>query len=303
VHFCGGRKATFYCILRDHWKIWKIVSASQKALENIVFLHGVYYWKCWCAWTIAFYSQFSALNEPTQPIGYCSPRSVEDVVQDVTTIELPHQRQRCYSDAFSTASTDLIFDYCKMDSCSGKKGRTHTYSACKMFFVGKHFLSVSGFLKKTEKQATHSSAGYYNNWCANDVITTNRSKTHRRSALPGRQTIWSCYLLRHAIKTSRAITTAIDMPKGASPSTSPFSTKVRPSRGLVVNASASVLVDRVFLAGPYQDFVNWYCSLLTRRTVYGRAVGTTTRTRNKPSEKWTQKLYKLSPGAVKPFWL
>jgi len=25
------------------------------------------------------------------------------------------------------------------------------------------------------------------------------------------------------------------------------------------------------LAGSYQDLVNWYCSLLTRRTVYGRA--------------------------------
>ena len=38
------------------------------------------------------------------------------------------------------------------------------------------------------------------------------------------------------------------------------------------------------LAGSYQDLVNWYCSLLTRRTVYGRAAGNTPRTQNQPSE-------------------
>jgi len=38
------------------------------------------------------------------------------------------------------------------------------------------------------------------------------------------------------------------------------------------------------LAGSYQDLVNWYCSLLTRRTVYGRAAGNTIRTHNQPSE-------------------
>jgi len=32
------------------------------------------------------------------------------------------------------------------------------------------------------------------------------------------------------------------------------------------------------LAGSYQDHVNWYCSLLTRRTVCGRAAGNTPRT-------------------------
>jgi len=34
-------------------------------------------------------------------------------------------------------------------------------------------------------------------------------------------------------------------------------------------------------AGSYQDLVNWYCSLLTRRTVCGRAAGNTLRTQNR----------------------
>ena len=38
------------------------------------------------------------------------------------------------------------------------------------------------------------------------------------------------------------------------------------------------------MAGSYQALVNWYCSLLTRRTVYGRAAGNTIRTQNQPSE-------------------
>jgi len=48
----------------------------------------------------------------------------------------------------------------------------------------------------------------------------------------------------------------------------------------VVSASASVLVGpRVRLsAGSYQDLINWYCSLLTGRTVCGRAAGNTPRT-------------------------
>jgi len=37
-------------------------------------------------------------------------------------------------------------------------------------------------------------------------------------------------------------------------------------------------------AGSYQDFANWYCSLLTRRKVCGRAAENTPRTQNKPSE-------------------
>ena len=37
-------------------------------------------------------------------------------------------------------------------------------------------------------------------------------------------------------------------------------------------------------AGSYQDFVDWYCSLLTRRTVCGRAAGNTPRTQNKASD-------------------
>ena len=38
------------------------------------------------------------------------------------------------------------------------------------------------------------------------------------------------------------------------------------------------------LAGSYQDLVNWYCSLITRRTVCGRAAGNSPRTQNNPSE-------------------
>jgi len=53
----------------------------------------------------------------------------------------------------------------------------------------------------------------------------------------------------------------------------------------VVSASASVLVGREFLAVSYQDLVNWYCSLLTRRTVYGRAAGNSPRTTTKIN-KW-----------------
>jgi len=34
-------------------------------------------------------------------------------------------------------------------------------------------------------------------------------------------------------------------------------------------------------AGSYQDLVNWYCSLLSRRTVYGRAAGNSPRTTKK----------------------
>jgi len=35
--------------------------------------------------------------------------------------------------------------------------------------------------------------------------------------------------------------------------------------------------------GTYPDLVNWYCSLLTRRTVCGRAAGNTPRPQKKPS--------------------
>ena len=57
----------------------------------------------------------------------------------------------------------------------------------------------------------------------------------------------------------------------------------------MVSASASVLVGRELSAGSYQDLVNWYCSLLTRRTVYGRAAGNsprTTTTINQWNETW-----------------
>ena len=40
-------------------------------------------------------------------------------------------------------------------------------------------------------------------------------------------------------------------------------------------------------SGSYQDLVNWYCSLLTRRTVYGRAAGNSTRTTTKIN-KWNE---------------
>ena len=55
----------------------------------------------------------------------------------------------------------------------------------------------------------------------------------------------------------------------------------------MVSASASVLVGpRVRLsAGSYQDLVNWYCSLLTRRTVCGRAAGNALRTQKQPEWK------------------
>ena len=60
-----------------------------------------------------------------------------------------------------------------------------------------------------------------------------------------------------------------------------------PARGLVVSASASVLVGREFSsAGSNQDLVNWYCSLLTRRTVYGRAAGNSPRTTTTKINKW-----------------
>jgi len=48
-------------------------------------------------------------------------------------------------------------------------------------------------------------------------------------------------------------------------------------------------------AGSYQDLVNWFCSLLTRRTVCGRAAGNSPRTQKK-QVNWNQKLYKLSRG-------
>ena len=61
-----------------------------------------------------------------------------------------------------------------------------------------------------------------------------------------------------------------------------------PARGLVVSASASVLVGREFSsAGSNQDLVNWYCSLLTRRTVYRGAAGTSPRTTTKIN-KWNE---------------
>jgi len=50
----------------------------------------------------------------------------------------------------------------------------------------------------------------------------------------------------------------------------------------VVSASASVLV---LSTGSYQDVINWYCSLLTRRTVCGRAAGNTLRTQKQPEWK------------------
>jgi len=50
------------------------------------------------------------------------------------------------------------------------------------------------------------------------------------------------------------------------------------ARGLVVSASASVLVGQSdSLPGftkTFQDLVNWVCSLFTRRTVGGRVAGT-----------------------------
>jgi len=38
-------------------------------------------------------------------------------------------------------------------------------------------------------------------------------------------------------------------------------------------------------AGSYQDLINWYCSLLTRRTVCGRAAGNTLRTQKQTEWK------------------
>jgi len=45
--------------------------------------------------------------------------------------------------------------------------------------------------------------------------------------------------------------------------------------------TSSVLVGREFSGGSYQDLVNWYRSLLTRRTVCGRAAGNTPRTQKR----------------------
>jgi len=42
------------------------------------------------------------------------------------------------------------------------------------------------------------------------------------------------------------------------------------------------------VARSYQDLVNWYCSLLIRRTVCGRAAGNTSRTQHKPEIVQTQ---------------
>ena len=41
-------------------------------------------------------------------------------------------------------------------------------------------------------------------------------------------------------------------------------------------------------AGSYQDLVNWYCSLLIRRTVCGRAAGNTLRTQNRSERNETE---------------
>ena len=41
-------------------------------------------------------------------------------------------------------------------------------------------------------------------------------------------------------------------------------------------------------AGSYQDLVNWCCSLLTRRTVCGRAAGNTLRTQNRSGRNETE---------------
>jgi len=47
-------------------------------------------------------------------------------------------------------------------------------------------------------------------------------------------------------------------------------------------------------AGSYQDRVNWYCSLLARRTVCGRAAGNTPRTQEQAERN------ELSRGATTP---
>ena len=64
--------------------------------------------------------------------------------------------------------------------------------------------------------------------------------------------------------------------------------KAGPARGLVVSASASVLVGpRVRLSsGSHRDLINWCCSLLTRRTVCGRAAGNTPRTQKQT--EWSE---------------
>ena len=54
--------------------------------------------------------------------------------------------------------------------------------------------------------------------------------------------------------------------------------------------------------GSYQDLVNWYCNLLTRRTVHGRAAGNKSRPQTN-RVKWKQTLHKLSRGATRPLQL
>ena len=52
----------------------------------------------------------------------------------------------------------------------------------------------------------------------------------------------------------------------------------RPRNKEHVNSLLSKLLRVRLSAGSYQDLVNWYCGLLTRRTVCGRAAGNSRRT-------------------------
>jgi len=60
---------------------------------------------------------------------------------------------------------------------------------------------------------------------------------------------------------------------------------------------------REFSAGSYQDLVNWYCSLFTRRTVCGQAKGSTSRTQKQTESNETRHCTKLSHGATRPLQL
>jgi len=53
----------------------------------------------------------------------------------------------------------------------------------------------------------------------------------------------------------------------------------------------------------YQDLVNWYCSLLTRRTVCRKAAGNTPRTQKQTELNETRHCTKLSRGATRQMQL
>jgi len=102
--------------------------------------------------------------------------------------------------------------------------------------------------------------------------------------------IIKCWTLRLTFKTGYKI--------DQNNQTTTQTTQTWPVRGLVVSASASVLV------ASYQDHLTWYCSLLTRRTVRGWAAGNTrwTHTKNEivQTQSWRYKTIVVIKHQQKP---